>query len=485
MCDRKCCPSPGGHSGGLAAAVVGLVLAVAVWHRIARTVAEVVHVLELAGLVLAAAVVVGLAAVLVARGGKVPVPAWLRNLPRAVWVAVRWRWLCRNTGLAKPDKHAKDRDRRRVLRPRARIWPDAHGVVARVKTCPGAGRAEFELAAEHIGNYWKAARVSVSQPKPGRLVVRGLRTDPLLTPLAVADVPAGVYSGADLTRAYVGRDESGGHRWMQVKDNTAATFAGMPGSGKSVGINGLLMQWAPSPACQFGTADGKAPADAGDYEVWRPRAWRSIGDSREACADMLSDACRIMRERLGCVEEITGYRNAWHAGPTVGFSLFGLVLDEAQRYLDLSAVKGRDKEAEKLVLACQTMAGDFARMGRSVLCFLVLATQKATTDSLPSQIRDNAALSLALAQKTMAACKAALGDDIADYPTFAPTTLQGPEYVGCAIASMRSGRDPFTRVRFPYVTKVHLEQAAAATAHLRRDPAVQVDVPDDARELVP
>jgi S-DNA-T family DNA segregation ATPase FtsK/SpoIIIE len=357
-------------------------------------------------------------------------------------------------------------------------------VVARVRTVPGSGRAEFDADAEHIADYWRVQRVSVTRPRPGRLRVAGLRTDPLLAPLLPADAPPGTYEGRDLTRLYVGRDEHGTHRHMVVKDNTAATVAGQPGAGKSVGINGLLLQWAPSPAAQFGTADGKSPVDGGDYEVWRPRAWRTCSDSREDTADMLSDACAVMRERLGRVAELTGSRNAWHQGPTEGFPLFGLVLDEAQRYLDASVAK-RDKELERLILQIQQMAGDIVRQGRSVLMFLILATQRATVDSIPGQIRDNAALSLALAQKTVDASVAALGSQIRDYPSFMPTTLQGPEYTGGAIATMRSGTDPYTRLKLPGVTHADLEAAAAATAHLKRDPRLlmPIVVPDDTSSL--
>ena len=300
----------------------------------------------------------------------------------------------------------------------------------------------------------------------------------------IDQVPPGIYDGRDLTRLYVGRDEHGSHRWMQVKDNTAATVAGQPGSGKSVGVNGLLLQWAPSPSCQFGTADGKSPVDGGDYEVWRPRAWRTCSDSREDTADMLSDACKVMRERLGCVAEVTGSRNAWHRGPTPVFPLFGLVLDECQRYLDATVAK-RDKDLERLILQIQQMAGDIVRQGRSVLMFLILATQRATVDSIPGQIRDNAALSLALSQKTIDASVAALGSSIRDYPSYLPTTLQGPEYTGCAVASMRTGEDPFTRLRLPGVTHADLQACADATAHLRRDPALllPVAVPDDISSL--
>jgi S-DNA-T family DNA segregation ATPase FtsK/SpoIIIE len=404
---------------------------------------------------------------------------------------VSWPYLCRQLGLAVVDRQAADGGQRKVQHPKTRIRPDAHGLTVHLATVPGVGRKQLEDVADHLADHWGAQRVAIAQPSPGRLVVRAMRRDPLLEPFSTAQAPSGVYGSTsvpDLSRLYVGRDEHGQHRWMQVRDNTTATVAGQPGSGKSNGINGLLLQWAPSPAVQFGTADGKSPVDGGDYEVWRPRAWRTCSDSREDTADMLSDACKVMRERLGCVAELTGSRNAWHRGPTVDFPLFGLVLDEAQRYLDAAAaIKAKDTDLVRLITQMQAMAGDIARQGRAALMFLVLATQRATVDSIPGQIREAAALSLALSTKTADAAAAALGSEIRNYPSFSPTTLQGPEFTGCAIASMRTGQDPFTRLRMPEVTHGELQVTAAATAHLRRNPAMLMPVPapDDVSALVP
>jgi len=489
MSNRSTCSFPEHHVKRSTGLLAVLVLALVAW-KFRHLIVEILIWSAVAvGLVLVAAAVVLAARAHIsnARGSGQAKraswsgPKWLRHVPRAVWAAARWHHLTRNLMLAYPDKHRQGKTRR----PRAIVHPSRYGVTARVRTVPGSGRAEFDQVAEHIADYWRVQRVSVTRPRPGRLLVTGLRHDPLLEHLGLEDAPAGTYTGRDLTRLYVGRDESGEHRHMQVKDNTAATVAGQPGSGKSVGINGLLLQWAPSAACQFGTADGKSPIDGGDYEVWRPRAWRTCSDSREDTADMLSDACAVMRERLGRVAELTGSRNAWHAGPTPEFPLFGLVLDEAQRYLDATVAK-RDKDLERLIGQIQQMAGDIVRQGRSVLMFLILATQKATTDSLPSQIRDNAALSLALSQKTTDAAAAALGSEIRQYESFSPTTLQGPEYTGCAIATMRSGTDPYTRLKLPGVTHADLQACAEATAHLRKDPRLLIPavVPDDARELV-
>ena len=114
-------------------------------------------------------------------------PRWLRHLPRALWAAVRWHHLARNLGLAAPDRHRKGV----VRHPRAIVHPHSHGITARVRTVPGTGRAELEEAAEHIANSWRVQRVAVSQPKPGRLIVRGLKRDPLLEVLGFEDIPRG------------------------------------------------------------------------------------------------------------------------------------------------------------------------------------------------------------------------------------------------------------------------------------------------------
>ena len=181
------------------------------------------------------------------------------------WHKFRWRWLCRAAGLAWIDQHkrrvlhignlgnrtrvrtGKQSDTAWLRYPKGRWRADVHGFTVTVKEVPKVGRKEVEEAIPSLAGSWRVQRVGISAPRPGRLQVRALRRDPLLAVFGTDQVPPGVYDGRDLTRLYVGRDEHGTHRWMQVKDNTAATVAGQPGSGKSVGINGLLLQWAPSP----------------------------------------------------------------------------------------------------------------------------------------------------------------------------------------------------------------------------------------------
>ena len=110
------------------------------------------------------------------------------------------------------------------------------------------------------------------------------------------------------------------------------------------------------------------------------------------------------------------------------------------------------------------------KKGRSVGLVVILATQKATGDAIPTFIRDVCPVGLSFAQKTADAAVAALGDDIRNWPDADPVRLQDPAYVGVA-SMVIQGRPGFTRVRMPLVDPGHVARIAAATAHLTADPA--------------
>ena len=400
-------------------------------------------------------------------------PRWLRHLPRALWAAVRWHHLARNLGLSAPDRH-----RPGVVRhPRALVLPHPHGVTARIRTVPGTGRAELEKAAEHIANSWRVSRVAVSQPKPGRLVVRGLRRDPLLEVLAADGIPP----ARRLRDLYLGRDEHGTHRFADLANVPGICVGGMPGAGKSTEITSWITQLAPSPAVQFALADGK---NAGEFDDFEDRAYVMAGDDLDEVVDLLERQHTLMTDRLASVRQLLGVKNAWHVGPTEAWPLAVTILDECQSYLDLTAVKG-DKQLEPKVRRCIFLASSLIRRGRSVMMLTVPATQKPTTDSLPSSIRDNCPISLCFGVKTIDAAAATLGTSIRDYPSYSPVTLADPAYAGCCTVTLKTGQDPFTRLRGPYVTEDQAAEVARASAHLCRDPraVLPVVVPDDPSSL--
>lgn len=416
-----------------------------------------------------------------------------RNYPAALWARFRWRWLTRNLGLSYLDQHRKavkpvpfgtsvkvppgQAGPVRLRFPRARIRPDAFGLVATVRTVPKVSRSDFEDHADHIANAWRCHRVSVSQPRPGRLIIRGMRRDPLLDVFGLERAPAGL----SVRKLWLGRDEHGNDRFADLANCPGIVVGGMPGAGKSIEITSWLTQLAPSPAVQLALLDGKG---AGEFDDFRPRAYAMAGDDLDQALEVLEAQHELMTERLASVRSELGAKNAWHVGPTVDWPLIVTVIDECQSYLDLTAVKG-DKQLEPKVRRAIFLVSSLIRRGRSVMMLTIPATQKPTTDSLPSSIRDNCPISLCFGVKTIDAAAATLGTEIRRYESYSPVTLADPAFAGCCTVTLKTGQDPFTRLRGPYVTEDEAAEVAQASAHLLRDPVyVPVVVPDDASELV-
>jgi DNA segregation ATPase FtsK/SpoIIIE, S-DNA-T family len=416
-------------------------------------------------------------AVAVARFVRLPSAARRYWWP-ACWHRFRWPWLARNCQLAYVDRYHRrtrlrmpfttavrvDPEPRHKLRyPVARFRADVHGLAVTVKTIPNVGRAEVEKAAPYLADAWRCHRVQIAQLRPGRLLVRGLRRDPLAEPLAMADAPSGVYGNQvareQTGRLYLGRDEWGTDRWGQLANITAAVVGGTPGRGKTTLAHSLLCQLAPSRAVQLAIANGQGSSD---FDAWHDRAYAYAGDDRADAAALFEDVHAEMRRRFATVLERTGHRNAWRVGPTEAFPLLFLVVDEAQTYLDEGMVKG-DRQAEAHVRTCRAMLGQLVRRGRSVMLFTLIMAHKPTTDSVPSFISANAGLRLCFGVQTIDAAVSVLGETIRQYPTVSPVTLQDPESVGVLTAQLRTGTDPYVRLRVPEVTEEAAERRALET----------------------
>lgn len=429
--------------------------------------------------------------------------AW-RHVPRMAWAAFRWRHFSRGQGIAWHDRHRRQllrfrlpgathadqaddrRDFSRVQFPRARWRVTPHGIEATVKSIPKVSRVELEQSSQYLADHWRVHRVTVSQPKPGVYVLHGMVRDPLLEQFGL-DAAAADWPGAGQQRSvprhlYLGRDEHGHHRFADLANIPGICVGGMPGSGKSTEITSWLTQLAPSPAVQFALVDGK---NAGEFDDFRDRAYVMAGDDLDEVIGLLERQHALMTDRLAAVRSVLGVKNAWHVGPSEAWPLAVTVLDECQSALDASAVKG-DKNLEPKVRRAIFLTSSLIRRGRSVMMLTIPATQKPTTDSLPSSVRDNCPVSLCFGVRTTDAAAATLGTAIRDFPSFSPVTLADPAYAGCCTVTLKTGRDPFTRLRCPLVSEDQAAAVARASAHLRKDPVVElpVVVPDDVSALV-
>ena len=90
------------------------------------------------------------------------------------------------------------------------------------------------------------------------------------------------------------------------------------------------------------------------------------------------------------------------------------------------------------------------RKGRNVAIQVMLLTQRATGDAIPTRIRDNCQVAISFATRTVDGAVAALGEEIRQHPDASPVLLNDPAYVGVAVTSL-PGRPGFHRVRTPQV----------------------------------
>lgn len=375
---------------------------------------------------------------------------------------MRWRWLTRNLSLVKVDRRTgRDGKSERVTTyPGVRFRPDRYGLTMRVRTLPGVGKRQWSDQAEHLGNVLGCRRVRITQPKPGRLMVRAIRRDPL------ADELAAVPELTDPTRVYVGRDQWGADRWLSLDGIAGITVCGLPGYGKTSLVGGWLSQLAGFDSVQLAVIDG---AGGVDYTPWQHRAWILTGDDLDRALAAAETLHALMRWRVETARRRLGVPNAWHRGPSREWPLVVIVWDECHALFALDAVKG-DRAATAKVQRLISLAVQLAKQGRKAAMLSIFTTQKATSDAIPTAIRDVCTVGIGFACRTRESAVAGLGESIRDYPEFCPTSLlERPTYVGVCTAALpdQAGDEPFTMLRVPYVSDDQLSARAMQTAGCR------------------
>jgi DNA segregation ATPase FtsK/SpoIIIE, S-DNA-T family len=454
--------------------------------------AEVVRVITVAWLLAMAYVVVRLVIGLVRFLEKSPAARrnyWLR-------FRVRWTWrkLTLNLDLAKVIKESTNissrpsimplprwlhttvgtaRTRRKIRYPKMKIDADDYGVVLRVRTIPKVGRAEFEKAATFLADAWGCARVQVYQQQSGRLIVRGIRNDPLATMLPLAAVPHGVYSDPHAFRPYLGRDEWGTDRWLDLSGITGITIAGLPRYGKTKLIISQLMQWAGTRKVQLVILDGKGSGTevGADYDEWVDRAWMASGDDLDRAEEIFTTLTDHMMERGRQIKPVLGVKNGWHVGPRDDWPLIITVVDECHTFFNDRTAGGQRALKEKY-LRLQSLGADLVKKSGSVLMVTIYLTQKQSGDAIPTAIRDNCTVGISFAVKNREVAVVGLGDGIRDHPSLCPSSLrERPTYIGVCVAALPEGREDFIRLRIPDVPDEMSISYAARTAYLRTDPA--------------
>ncbi len=348
----------------------------------------------------------------------------------------------------------------------AEFVADGQGVTATVSAIAGAGLADYQRAAEYLADTWGCVAVRAEQQGPGLIRLRGLHRDPLLAPARV-DLPG--VEPASLTSWWLGWPEDASPVFIRSAEVSGMVIGGLAGFGKTMLVAHFLGQLAPSPAVQFVLIDGKGGPD---YDRLVPRAWLSAKDDLDQVREVLRQVHRLMVARQRAIVQVLGVTDAWHLGPSLSWPLVVVVIDEAHTFFhERKGTSPEVKAHNALVAEVARLVEELIRKGRNVAVQVMLLTQRATGDAIPTRIRDNCQVAISFATRTVDGAVAALGEEIRQHPDASPVLLNDPAYVGVAVTSL-PGRPGFHRVRTPQVDHHQVAAIIRATAALRADPAM-------------
>jgi S-DNA-T family DNA segregation ATPase FtsK/SpoIIIE len=415
----------------------------------------------LAGTTVLAAVLLG-RLVRARRDRQHPQQAAVRKRTRqARRLAAEWPLLAKTLRLGYQDQWT-----RQHRFPTAQFVVDDQGVTATVAAIAGASLTDYEHAARYLADTWGCVTVRAEQQGPGRIRLRGLHRDPLLAPARI-DL-AGI-EPTSLTAWWLGWAEDSTLVLIRLAEVSGSVVAGLAGFGKTMLVAHLVGQLAPSPAVQFVLIDGKGGPD---YDRLFPRAWLSAKDDLGEVRDVLRQVHGLMVDRQGAIAQVLGVTDAWHVGPSPTWPLVVVVIDEAHTFFhERKGTSPEVKAHNALVAELSRLVEELIRKGRNVAIQVMLLTQRATGDAIPTRIRDNCQVAISFATRTVDGAVAALGEEIRQHPDASPVLLNDPAYVGVAVTSL-PGRPGFHRVRTPQVDHHQVAAIIRATAGLRADPAV-------------
>jgi S-DNA-T family DNA segregation ATPase FtsK/SpoIIIE len=375
-------------------------------------------------------------------------------------LAAEWPLLAQTLGLGYRDQWT-----RQHRYPTAEFLADDQGVTATAAAIAGASLVDYQRAAAYLADTWGCVSVRAEQQGPGRIRLRGLHRDPLLTP---ARIDLSGTAPASLDSWWLGWAEDGSLVMVRLAEVSGSVVGGLAGFGKTMLVAHLLGQLAPSPAVQFVLIDGKGGPD---YDRLMARAWLAAKDDLEQVRAVLRRVHRLMADRQASIAQVLGVTDAWHLGPSPSWPLVLVVVDEAHTFFhERKGTSPEVKAHNALVAELSRLVEELIRKGRNVAIQVMLLTQRATGDAIPTRIRDNCQVAISFATRTLDGAVAALGEEIRQHPDASPVLLNDPAYVGVAVTSL-PGRPGFQRVRTPQVDHHQVAAIIRATASLQADPA--------------
>ncbi len=321
----------------------------------------------------------------------------------------------------------------------------ADGLRVRVEPQFGVTAERWRKALPELRAAFKAAGgpasgMSVHEDSGGAVVLRLNDADPLSDVGAVEHV-----YDPERGRSLLGVTSSGQEAWITWKGSSGMVVGGVPGSGKTASL--LPVFGAMRGEAELHVFDGKSGFDMHPLRHIA-RTYDRTGDLA-APLETLRALDRLRVERAEALHQSIGANNFWNVSLSerrrLGIAPVFCILDECQTWLDQS---GMDKSEKAVAEEVKRLIRTLVQKGRSAGIIVVLTTQKPDAVSIPTVIRDNAALKLAFKVSTPEQATTILGQQpsTAPSPTEIPMTAKGRfvmETEGQGISLGQAGyRDP-------------------------------------------
>lgn len=315
------------------------------------------------------------------------------------------------------------------------------------------GAGVFQLISDHLGWFGAKDMEVVEHDDSGHWMIRFLKQPDMKAPIrrlhVLTEFPE---LRADTSSIEYGVDGFGDEQYFFLRNQSGMLVGGMPGAGKSAGMQVVVGSLLTSPNAQVHVIDAKGGAD---WSWTEDMAQSYIGDSSDfdAVLELLESIQVEMYRRQSGIYEEFGVANFWDKRLSRNCPLICLVIDEVQTFLDVRGAGKQDKEKITAIIA------DLIKKGRSAGIFLILATQKPTADAIPTAIRDNIGIRVCFHVATREAEQAVLGYPAENNLSLAYTIPA--DNPGQAVVVTHDG---FRRnVKFsyvpPYILKRYAEQA--------------------------
>lgn len=390
----------------------------------------------------------------------------------------RWWAVCSAVGL----DHVSDRwsgSARRPVSRRVRVFPRVVSITRTpfsasviVQTPAGQAPAIWTRSLPALAAALGVPSITVTQAHPGQLALALRIRDALASP-AILDRPV-LSTERDTWGLLLGYDEQGGALAHSLVDVSGVLVGGIPGSGKSAWLQLAIGAYAPRDDVALVVVDGRG---GHDHDALAPRCFRYVaGDAAhdlELVAETLRGLRELMRTRISGSVDLYGHHSLWAAGPSPEHPAVFVLIDEFQAYMPGQFSAKADKELATEIIGIVT---DLVKRGRSAGIVAFLATQRPTTDSIPSALRDNCSHRICFSVMTRDSAEAVLGAFSVEDPV---SPIRQQTGIGVTVIGGQ-----LVRFRAPFAPSEVIAASVAMFANLCVNPLDHLAMHDSSIQLV-